>query len=395
MEHTSLPQAAHTRVPNIVADWIEPLLSPSERDCLRYIIRRTIGYADPGSPSGRKARDTIALDQFENGQTVGNYLRDLGTGLSRGAIKKALEGLEEKSLVEVRWSCTTCFWEQQSGEPEPESLGPKQVPQCPRCRKTLSRSWALADFTPRKIKDLLNQYDRKGRVWHWDPEKRRFHWEDDTERAEQRKRTEEDLREEAVRLYRLLWFKEMVEQCVGLAEAQLKAGRKITLSRRINNFYLPVWQLQEKYAVPALLKYGLEQTIAGPALRRPDTHSWVKYLTKVCDNNVAAYAGQSVREGTNASVAQQHSIEAREQAVRELLTQAYKLNKRGETESARVLLSDILAQTKSLAELFEDDEDRCETALRLAYKQGENDFVASRHNKFAPVDYYPEWSPSS
>ena len=392
VEDALISQAAHTRVPNVVADWIEPLLSSSERDCLRYIIRRTIGYADPTSPGKRKARDTIAIDQFVSGATSGNYLLDLGTVLSRNAVKKALKGLEDKELVEVELSCATCMWERQPGEPGPTVTAESAAPQCPRCRRTLSRSYKLADITPRKVRDLLNRYDRKKRIWHWDAKRRMPYWEEAPEKAEARKRSEQDLREEAIRLYKLLWFKDLVEQCVKLAEAQLKAGRKVTMTRRINNFYRPVWELQEKYNNPALLKYALEQTVAGPALRRPDTHGWVKYLAKVCDNNAAGFAGKTVVEGTNADAAQRNSIESRERAVRELLRRAYQLNRGGDQESARVLLSDILAQTKSLAELFGGDEKRCDAALRLAYKQGESDFVAARPNQYAAVDYYPEWS---
>ena len=49
---------------------------------------------------------------------MGNYLRNLGTGLSRPTIKKALEGLDEKGLVEVRYSCPHCLWEPIRGSPD-------------------------------------------------------------------------------------------------------------------------------------------------------------------------------------------------------------------------------------------------------------------------------------
>jgi hypothetical protein len=96
--------------------------------------------------------------------------------------------------------------------------------------------------------------------------------------------------------------------------------------------------------------------------------------------------------GTNAAAAAAASIGAHEKAVRELLRQAYALNKIGEFEPARALLSDILSQTKALAELFGDEEERCDRALRLAFKQGSSDFVGVQPNPYAAVDFYPEWS---
>lgn len=213
--------------------------------------------------------------------------------------------------------------------------------------------------------------------------------------ARKHRPTDAELRPQAIELWRQLWHKEMVEQAVKLAEAQLKAGRKITMSRRINNFYRPVVELQEKYGNPPLLRYALEQTIAGPSLRQPDTQSWVKYLAKVCANNSARYSGDGPRPGTNAAKQAEQSIEAREQEVRGLLEQAYQLNKAGETGPARTVLSDILSRAAALAELFDGDIERTRDSLRLAFKQGSTDFVGARPNPYAPVDYLPEWEPAA
>jgi hypothetical protein len=382
-------QQVHTHVPEIIQDCIKPLCSSAERDCLDYIIRLTYGYADPAG--GRKARDTIALDQFEHGQSIGNYVRDLGTGLSRPVIKKALRGLEEKGLVDVRYSCGSCLWEQRVGEAAPEVPEGQQLRRCPRCHKVLSRSWAVAELTPAKVKNFLNTYDPKHRVWQWDATKRQFYFED-AEGVARREVSESDLREEAVRLYRLLWFNDLVEEAVKLAQAQLQEGHKITLTRRIGNFYRPVWELQERYNNPPLLRYALEQTIEGPALRSPNTRGWHKYLARVCENNALRYAGGGVAAGTNAAKTANESIAARERAVRELLRQAYALNKADEFEPARALLSDILSQTKALAELFDGDEEKCDRALREAFKQGSSDFVGVKPNPRSPVDFYREWS---
>ncbi len=388
MDDQKISQAAHTRVPNVVADVILPLLTPAERDCLHYIMRRTYGFSD--GEGGRKARDTISLDQFEYGISSGNYLLDLGTQLSRGTIKKALEGLMDKELVEVRFSCLKCYWEQGPEDEYPQSEG-GQAPRCPRCGATLARSWAMTDLTPRKVVSLLNQHDKLGRSWNWDIRSKRFRWEDAVA-EEKRTKSQADLREEALRLRNLIWYPKLVDEAVDLAEGQLKSGRKISLARRINNFYKPVYELQEAFPIPPLIKYSLEQTIAGPALKQPDTHRWYRYLGKVIENSQPKFQGENIRQGTNAAVEEENSIRSREMAVRELLKRAAEHNDRQEAEPARALLADILAQTKVLAEMFDGDEAKADASLREAYKQGSSDFAGIRPAAHNMIDFYPEWS---
>lgn len=385
-EQHHLAKANHTRVPQIISDIVAPLLSPAERDCLLYIIRRTFGFSD--GQGGRKPRDMISLDQFEFGISSGNYLLDLGTQLSRGTIKKALDGLQEKDLVDVRSSCTKCFWEETSVNSANEIEG--QAPRCPRCKSTLSRSWALAEISPSKVVKLLNEYDKQGRTWEWDKASSRFRWQD-AEGDQKRKRSQKELRDEALRLRRTLWYPKLVDKAVEMAEGQLRSGRKISLSRRINNFYKPVFDLQQSYPNPPLIKDSLEKTIAGPALRQPDTHRWDRYLKKVVENNEHRFTGAGPTPGTNAAAAEQASIRNRELAMRELLAKAANLNDNGNSEEARVLLGDILGQVDSLAELFDGDSRRCEIALREAFKQGSSDFVSIRPQPHG-INFYPEWS---
>lgn len=387
MESESLNHRRHTQVPQIVADVVAPLLTPPERDCLLYIVRRTYGFAEG---AGRRARDTISVSQFEHGISSGNYLLDLGTQLSRTTIRKALESLQEKEIVEARFSCTKCFWEEGRDDArEPKSIEGEGAA-CPRCAATLARSWALVELTPRKVAEFLNTYDKHNRSWTWDREAKKFRWEAAEQDAE-RKRSQQDLREEALRLKSLLWYPNLVDQAAALAEQQLKAGSKLTLSRRINNFYKPVWDLQERFPNPPLIKFALEQTIKGPALRNPDTHRWYRYLARVIENNERRFAGGGPAPGTNAAQERAASPRARELAMRELLERAAELNDRGEREPARALLSDILAQVSELAVLFEGDKERCEFALREAFKQGATDFVSIRPNPRG-VDFYPEWT---
>jgi hypothetical protein len=384
VENEPLSQASHTRVPNLVSDVVLPLLTPAERDCLHYVIRRTYGFADPAG--GRKARDTISLEQFENGISSGNYLLDLGTQLSRNTIRKALAGLEDKGLVEVRYSCTNCFWEQRPDQDVRAEEG--RAPACPRCRASLSRSWALAELTPRKLLELLNSYDRKGREWSWDPKARRFRWRDRDQEAE-RRRSADELKAEAERLRGLLWYPELVDKAVALAEAQMRSGRKISLTRLINGFYKPVWELQEEFVSPPLVRYALEQTIKGPALRQADTHRWYRYLEVVARNARRRFGqddGQPPESGSD------EQLRDSELEMRELLRRAAELNGRGESEAARALLADILAQVDVLVPLFAGDRQRCENSLREAFKRGASDFIAIEPKVGAGAfDFYPEW----
>jgi len=373
----------HTRVPNLIFDVVAPLLRPAERDCLLYIVRRTYGFADPNG--GRRARDTISLEQFENGITSGEYLLDLGTGLSRNTIRKALRGLREKELVEARWSCLRCYWEGElrDGDADENST---RGPACPRCSTSLSQSYALADFTPRQVVGLLNRYDKQGRVFRWDKYAKRFVFENPSE-DEKRRRAEEDVEVEIERLRALLWYPELVDEAIRIAEQQLKS-KKMAPTRKLNNFYKVVWELQEEFGDAPLLKYGLEQTIRGPALRNQQNHRWHRYLLAVMRNNQTRFRGGS-QEGGGAGEAQARH----EQATRELLAKAAQLNGRGERAEARALLSDILAQVKNLSHLFEGDRVACEYHLRLAFKQGSSD-LKPQHDPHA-LDFYPEWDPEA
>lgn len=373
----------HTRVPNLIFDIVAPLLRPAERDCLLYIVRRTYGFADPNG--GRRARDTISLEQFENGITSGEYLLDLGTGLSRNTIRKALKGLREKKLVEARWSCLRCYWEGEIEGAEDAEIDTRG-PACPRCSTSLSQSYALAELTPKLIVDLLNRYDKQKRIFRWDRYAKRFVFENPSE-EEKRKRAEQDVEGEIERLRSLLWYPELVDKAVRIAEAQLK-GKKMAPTRRLNNFYKVVWELQEEFGDAPLLKYSLEETLRSTALRGRHNHRWHRYLLAVMRNNRGRFRGAATG-GDGAAEAQARH----EQATRELLAKAAQLNGRGERAEARALLSDILAQVKNLSHLFEGDRVACEYHLRLAFKQGSSD-LKPQHDPHA-LDFYPEWDPEA
>ena len=83
-----------TPTPDEIFDVWLPELSLSELRVLLYIVRRTFGF--------RKDADAISLSQLTKGITkkTGEVL-DRGTGLSRPSVFKAVQGLEDKGLIEV------------------------------------------------------------------------------------------------------------------------------------------------------------------------------------------------------------------------------------------------------------------------------------------------------
>lgn len=386
---------AHTRVPNLVYDIVIWLVEPIERDCLLYIVRHTFGYVDPTDPESgrRKARDMISLEQFEKGVMTGDYLRDLGIGRSKNTIKKALDGLKEKGLVDARFTCKNCRWEQKPGQFDPKTDPRTKAAACPRCASSLSHSYALVDLTSRMLVDLLNKYDKQGRRFGWDKKSGRARVIDGAiQKAEQQQK--EDFEAEAKRLRDLLWYPEMVDKAIELAARKTKTG-KISPKRKVNGFYKPVWEMQERFSNPPLIKYALDQTLTGPVFKGPKTQNWHRYMLKVAESNGWRFrrAGDPGEDDTTLDASE--ILQKRELSMRELLRRAADLNGKGETTEARALLSDILSQVNDLAELFDGDADLCETKLRLAFKLGSDDFVGVRPRPYSMVDYYPEWDAPS
>lgn len=388
-------------------DWLLPLFPDGAAKIVMYIVRHTVGFADPSGQFGRKERDAISVDQFVNGITTGpasgpRYLFDVGCGLrTADSVRKSLEWLLEHGVVDVRYVCPKsltsegrrrCDWEQQPGDPPPAAGKNNKAPACPRCQRTCARSWALADITPNDVVRLLNELD---------PHKRQFTWDADVQRPVFTERdaapppTDDELRDEALRMRSMLWYPKLVDYAVTRTEAHHPTKRKISLRSRMNNFYRPILDLQERFAThPGLVKKALEITIQNRILERPPdkTRRWWRYTLKVCEGELRNYAAMGPQEGTIAHEEANNSLPAREKAVRELLARAGDLNGRGDSEAARALLSDILAQADAVAGLFDGDAHRAENALREAFKQGSSDFASIQPDTtgFA-FDFYPEW----
>ncbi|MDE1970910.1 MAG: replication protein [Patescibacteria group bacterium] len=83
-----------TQLPNIILDFVVPLIPEAEARCLIYICRRTFGF--------HKSSDRISFSQFMKGikDRRGNIL-DYGTGLSRQAVSIALKHLVSAEAVRV------------------------------------------------------------------------------------------------------------------------------------------------------------------------------------------------------------------------------------------------------------------------------------------------------
>jgi hypothetical protein len=88
-----------TPVPDIYFDLIIPELTESELRVLLYIIRRTFGF--------KKNSDPISFKQLVKGiKTKNGKILDKGTGMSKSAVWRGVNGLIEKSIITVEKKLT-------------------------------------------------------------------------------------------------------------------------------------------------------------------------------------------------------------------------------------------------------------------------------------------------
>lgn len=365
------------------------VLEPSEWVCLSYIIHRGEASADGG-------RRIISLEEMERGSTsITGLVRDLGTGLSRTAIKHAVGGLEKKGLVAARYICPSCDWEQAEGDPVPPPKGRAKSPTCPNCKRALSRAYVRAALTAKSLAAILESCDPEGRRFSWDKSIAGYRVE--LSPSEQKKRVAGDeLLAEADLLREQLWYPDLVEQCIHLAEGALKAGGKISPSRRVNGFYRPIVELQEKYRAARLIEYALEQTINHRVPAGRQSRNWWHYPRTICENNRTnqRFSGGGGKDSdTNAARSEATSLSAQRKAVEGLLRRARELNGSGDIETARKLLEELLSKDTvgQIAPLFNNDSVLAASSLREAFKQGVSNFVGIDPEDSLGLDYYPEW----
>lgn len=81
-----------TQVPNQLFDELLPHLNETELKCLLYIVRRTFGFQRDSSE--------ISLRQLTDGLvTSDGRVLDVGVGLKRSAVAKALQTLQAKGII--------------------------------------------------------------------------------------------------------------------------------------------------------------------------------------------------------------------------------------------------------------------------------------------------------
>lgn len=185
-----------------------------------------------------------------------------------------------------------------------------------------------------------------------------------------------------------LWYPDLVEEAIAKTAQRLKGG-SVTPIRQLNGFYQPALQLQKDFNNPPLIKYALEQTLKSGVFRGKSTAGWHRYARKVASNNGWRFKTASDPEEKGSDGGQLRQLEL---AMRELLGRAAQLNGTGDKEGAAELLPRILGGASKLRELFDGDENRCRSALRLAFKQGSTDFVGVKPDEYAP-DYLVDGEP--
>ena len=81
-----------TQVPDNYFDSVMPILSGNENKVLLYIFRRTFGF--------KKERDSISISQMVGGiKTRSGKQLDLGTGLSKSTVVRAVRKLESLDMI--------------------------------------------------------------------------------------------------------------------------------------------------------------------------------------------------------------------------------------------------------------------------------------------------------
>lgn len=380
--------ANYTTVPNPILDLILPRLTPPEQACLLYIIRRTYGFAASTTHGERKQWDRIALSQFVSGNRSGGFVLDLGTGLARPQVVRALNKLEERGLVRVSYECPTrttkngrtvgCGWNEADEDhlTTPEIDPKTKAYRCPRCGRTLSKAYALRPLTPGFIKRFLTSTDPDGATWDYDPEVGHYYVGTPApiKKKTNRLPSLQELRDQ-------LWFPDLVDQIIAHAAAQNKTKR-VSDGRIAKGFYLPVIELQRSGLPKDAMEYGLREVVKRKIAARRHNRNWFNY---------ASACMRSYVERRHGSLEQLQTANRKEQ-VRERLRRCAELNRAGQEAEARQLLRQLLADhLNQLAEDFGGDKLLARRHLLEAFKRGLDDYEAVReYTVFA--DYLPNWS---
>lgn len=370
----------HTQVPNIIIDLIAPLLGDAEYRCLHYIVRRTFGHVDAAS-GGQKVKDRISISQFTDGIKSGKYPVNLGAGLSRPSVIKALKSLEKKQLIEVTWSCSSCLWQASSSGGQVTGTAMR----CPRCARTCDREFQLAPLSSKKVIAFLNEHHKEYHQWAFDKEV--WHFYPLTEPTKNPPVDDViDLEEYGVKL----WHRDMIDKAI----AEVNATRRSPMADRmvLRHFYQPILELQTvSEADPGALKRALETTFYDyrAHLRKrgnkPSHETWHRLTRAIVLND------QGLRENLRKleqAPADEH--ERIHRSITDLLSRAAALNEADEQEAAREVLSEALAYSDKILEQFNGSMDLADAHIKQAFKLGRTDYRAAK-SLISPHDFMPEW----
>jgi len=383
----------HTRIPNQLLDLILPRLSAAQQAVMLYAIRRTYGFASPTVAGQRKLWDRISLSQFINGTQSGGYVLDLGTGLTRPAVIRALRELEQMGILRVSYECATemqrnkvvgCGWNQSDEDhlQTPKVDERTNAYACPRCGRTLAKAYALRKLTPGWIKRFLTSTDPKGRQWAYDPEVARYYpvTADRDQQIRARQTQAEQVRQQAAALRDQLWYPQLIDTIIQQAISRLASG-KMAETRVISGFLQPAVEMQSMFGKPELqaaLKTVIDKKIAAGAGR--DT-AWRNYAKAVATRLTEEKHGGKAKAQTAMAAA----------GVEEALRHCAALNKDKEREQARQALQDLIAKhLDTVTAEFGGDRPLARRHLLEAFKRGLDDYAYVRDYS-STTDYLPDW----
>jgi len=121
--YQGLPSPNGTIVPDDVFDVLAPKLTEAELRVLLYVVRRTFGF--------KKERDAISISQMTSGiKTRDGKVLDAGTGMSKSAVWRGVQGLVKKGVLQVERALseqgdyeTNVYSLRFRGQAGPEGLG--------------------------------------------------------------------------------------------------------------------------------------------------------------------------------------------------------------------------------------------------------------------------------
>jgi hypothetical protein len=211
--------------------------------------------------------------------------------------------------------------------------------------------------------------------------------------------TAKDFAEQEAQARRELWYPDLVDAIVAVAEEDMDEGRHITQRMRATAFFVPAVEFQKRWSSkdPHLVKevLGLVARSCDGVRKRDATGqprpSWVPYADKIAASKEHKFRASPLA-GSNAEARQAASPERLLAACEERLDAAYHLNVAGQREEAGALLAALLSRgVPVLAPIVADgDESLARARIIECFKQGSKDVRGVEPgSRFAPCDFLP------